>query len=212
MDRRYIDISVPIRPDLPVWPGDPEVSFEPVSRTANGDGANVTGIGMGTHTGTHVDAEWHFIDDGATLEALTPERLIGPCYVADLTSVHDHLTPGDFERAGIPAGTTRLLLKTTNSDLWRTSPSSFDTSYLGITPDGAGWLVEFGLDLIGIDYHSVEPFGADGTTHRVILGSGLIILETVNLGVVDAGHYRLYCLPLRVDGYDGAPCRAVLAP
>jgi arylformamidase len=210
MPSRFVDISVSLRSDLPVWPNDPPVSIEPASRTASGDGANVTRLGIGTHTGTHVDAEWHFMDDGRTLEALTPDRLIGPCYVADLTSARDHLTPADLEAANIPEDTSRVLLKTTNSELWETSPSRFDESYLGISPDGASWLVEKGFDLIGIDYHSVEPFGADGTTHRIILGAGRIILETVNLGQVSAGHYQLYCLPLRIDGYDGAPCRAVL--
>jgi arylformamidase len=210
MPTRFIDISVSLRPDLPVWPGDPAVSLEPASRTASGDNANVTRLGIGTHTGTHVDAEWHFIDDGRTLEALIPDRLIGPCFVADLTSATDHLTISDLEAAGIPAGTRRLLLKTTNSDLWDTSPAKFDTSYIGISPDAAEWLVNRGIDLVGIDYHSVEPYDAGGTTHRIMLGSGQIILETINLGNVSAGHYQLYCLPLRIDGYDGAPCRAVL--
>jgi arylformamidase len=210
MSSRYIDISVSIRPDLPVWPGDPPVKMEPASRTASGDGANVTSLEIGTHTGTHVDAEWHFIDDGATLEKLTPDRLIGSCYVADLTRNTDHVTAGDLERAAIPEGTRRVILKTTNSNLWNTSPSHFDTSYIGIAPDGAEWLVQEGFDLVGIDYHSVEPYGAGGTTHRIMLGAGLIILETVNLTEVTPGHYQLYCLPLRIDGYDGAPCRAVL--
>jgi arylformamidase len=210
MNQRYIDISVSLREDLPVWPSDPAISLEPASRTASGDNANVTRVGIGTHTGTHVDAEWHFIDDGRTLEALTPDRLIGPCYVADLTTVDDHISAADLDLADIPAGTTRLLLKTTNSNLWVTSPTAFDTGYLGIAPDGAEWLVNRGLDLVGIDYHSVEPYSAGGATHRIMLGAGQIILETVNLGDVAPGHYTLYCLPLRIDGYDGAPCRAVL--
>lgn len=210
MSERFYDISVSLRADLPVWPGDPPVTMEPASRTANGDTANVTRLGIGTHTGTHVDAEWHFIDDGRTLEALTPDRLIGPCFVADLTGATDHITPEDLEASGIPEGTTRVLLKTTNSSLWVTSPSRFDTSYIGISPDGAEWLAGRNCDLVGIDYHSVEPYGADGATHRIMLGAGQIILETVNLGAIEPGHYTLYCMPLRIDGYDGAPCRAIL--
>jgi arylformamidase len=207
---RFIDISVSLRKDLPVWPSDPQVMLEPASRIANGDGANVTRLGMGTHTGTHVDAPWHFIDDGNTLEVVTPDRLIGPCYVADLTFACDHLTPDVLSRADIPEGTRRLLLKTRNSDLWRSSPAQFRETYLGITPDGARWLVDRGFDLVGIDYHSVEPYGANGDTHRTMLGAGQIILETIDLGHVEPGEYQLICLPLRIDGYDGAPCRAVL--
>lgn len=210
MAERFIDISVSLRPDLPVWPDDPAVKLEPMSRIAHGDLVNVTGIGIGTHTGTHIDAPWHFIDDGKTLESITPDRLVGPCFVADLTSTADHLSAADFENAGIPENTTRLLVKTKNSDLWRASPSQFSESYAGIAPDGARWLVDNRIDLIGIDYLSVEPFTADGETHRIILGAGLIILETIDLGLVDPGHYTLYCLPLRIDGVDGAPARAVL--
>ena len=210
MGNRFIDISVSLRPDLPVWPGDPTVGLEAASRTANGDAANVTRLGIGTHTGTHVDAEWHVIDDGATLEALTPDRLIGDCFVADLTSVTTHINAADLQNAGIPEEASRVILKTPNSEIWSSSPAQFDTSYVGITPDGAEWLVEHGVDFVGIDYHSVEPYGADGMTHRIILGAGLIILETIDLRRVEPGRYTLHCLPLRIDGYDGAPCRAVL--
>jgi arylformamidase len=210
MAESYFDISVSIRTDLPVWPGHPDVEMEPVLRLDRGDENNVTSLGIATHTGTHVDAEWHFIKDGRKLEALTPDRLIGPCYVADLTSVNSHVTSQDLNNADIPDGTTRLILKTRNSDIWTTSPSTFDTSYCGIAPDGADWLVARGIDVIGIDYHSVEPYGAPGTTHRIILGAGRVILETVDLRSIEPGHYTLYCLPLRVDGFDGAPCRAVL--
>jgi arylformamidase len=210
MTERFIDISVSLREDLPVWPSDPPVTMPPQSRIADGAGANITRLGIGTHTGTHVDAEWHFIDDGQRLEALTPDRLIGPCYVADLTHCTSHITADDLASAGIPAGTSRVILKTTNSDLWTTSPTQFQKTYIGIAPDGAEWLVEQGFDFVGIDYHSVEPFKGGGVTHRIILGAGLIILETVDLRSVESGSYTLYCLPLRVDGYDGAPCRAVL--
>jgi arylformamidase len=207
---RFIDISVSLREDLPVWPGDPAVRLDAAARTSVGDPVNVTRVGIGTHTGTHIDAPWHFIDDGATLESISLDRLVGPCFVADLTRATDHLTIEDLSGAGIPAGTTRLLLKTRNSDLWRTSPSQFAESYIGISLEGARWLVENGFDLVGIDYLSVEPFTSDGATHRIILGAGLIILETINLSQVEPGPYQLHCLPLRIDGYDGAPSRAVL--
>lgn len=210
MNQLFIDISVPIRPELPVWPGDPDVSLEPKSRTANGDGVNVSLLSCSTHTGTHVDAEWHFIDDGRTLEALTPDRLIGPCYVADLTFATDHIAAADLEQAAIPGDTRRLILKTTNSDIWVNSPTEFDPGYLGIAQAGAEWLVNREIDLVGIDYHSVEPYKAGGATHRIMLGAGQIILETINLTGVEPGRYMLYCLPLRIDGYDGSPCRAVL--
>lgn len=210
MPEQFIDISVSISENLPVWPSDPPVTMPPQSRIADGAGANITRLGIGTHTGTHVDAEWHFIEDGQRLEALTPDRLIGPCFVADLSHCTTHITADDLSDAGIPQGTSRVILKTTNSDLWTTSPTQFQEGFIGIAVDGAEWLVAEGFDFVGIDYHSVEPYKAGGATHRTILGAGLIILETVDLRKVEPGHYTLYCLPLRIDGFDGAPCRAVL--
>jgi arylformamidase len=210
MPEKFIDISVAINESLPVWPSDPAVTMPPQSRIADGAGANITRLGIGTHTGTHVDAEWHFIEDGQRLEALTPDRLIGPCYVADLSHCTTHISAEDLARADIPEDTRRVILKTANSDLWTTSPNQFQKGFIGIAVDGAQWIVEQGFDFVGIDYHSVEPYKAGGATHRTILGAGLIILETVDLRGVEPGHYTLYCLPLRIDGFDGAPCRAVL--
>jgi arylformamidase len=212
MNGTYIDISVSLREDLPVWPGDPAVGLPPAARTAKGDPVNVTGIRIGTHTGTHIDAEWHFIEEGGRLDDIAMERLIGPCTVVDLSWATSSLTVSDFERAGIPSGATRVLLKTKNSELWRTSPTEFSHDYIGITPDGARWLVEHHVDFVGIDYLSVEPPDADGDTHRIMLGAGQIILETIDLTHVDPGDYTLYCLPLRIDGADGAPSRVVLGP
>jgi arylformamidase len=210
MSSTFIDISVTISTHLPVWPDDPNVKLDPLARTASGDPVNVSLLTCTTHTGTHVDAEWHFIDDGRTLDALTPDRLIGPCFVADLTGVQAHIRAADLDAAGIPEDATRVLLKTTNSQLWETSPEAFDKSYVGIAPDGAEWLVQRSIDLTGIDYHSVEPFDADGSTHRIMLGAGMVILETIDLRTVEPGPWYLHCLPLKLDGYDGAPCRAVL--
>ena len=212
MTIEFIDISVTLRTDLPVWPGDPPVQLGPHARIASGDPVNVTQVNIVTHTGTHIEAEWHFIEDGGRLDDIRIERLIGPCFVADLTSPSGSLTAADLAAAGIPNGTRRLLLKTRNSDFWRTSPSDFVEDYIGIEPDGAQWLIDQGIDFVGIDYHSVEPPGADGATHRLMLGAGQVILETIDLGHVSPGHYTLYCLPMRIDGSDGAPSRAILGP
>ncbi len=208
--RKPIDVSVPLIPGMPVWPGDGVVRATPLQRIAEGAHSNVTTLEHTSHTGTHLDAPWHFIDDAAKLESITIERMIGPCYVADLTQRDRHVTDADLEAAGIPTDTTRLLLKTRNSAKWANPTHKFDREFLAVTPSGARWLVEHCVDLIGVDYLSVEAFDGDGETHRILLGAGLVIVEGLDLRTVDQGTHHLTCLPLRLGDIDGAPCRVVL--
>ncbi len=209
---KYIDISVAIRPDLPVWKGDPAVSIVRASSIAAGDQANVTRLDMGAHTGTHVDAPLHFLDGRRPADQLELDVLIGPAWVAEF-DVPREISAVDLERAGIPAGTTRLLLKTSNSCLWSQKPATFDENFIGISADGAQWLVEQGVRLVGIDYLGIErydtvPHGAP--THKTLLQAEAILLEGLNLSDVFPGAYQLICLPVKIQGADGAPCRAVL--
>ncbi|HEX3724199.1 MAG TPA: cyclase family protein [Nitrolancea sp.] len=207
---KLIDVSVPLIPGMPTWPGDGEVQAKPFQRIAEGAHTNVTWLENTSHTGTHLDAPWHFIDDGARLESLALQRMIGPCYVADLTHLEDHVTAEDLESAAIPAGTKRLLLKTRNSANWSNPTHPFDEAFLAVAPSGARWLVAHGIDLIGIDYLSVECFDGDGETHYILLGARLVIVEGLDLRHVEPGPHHLTCLPLRVGDIDGAPCRVVL--
>lgn len=207
---RIIDISVLLTPGMPTWPGDGVVSAEPASRIANGDHSNVTALRHTSHTGTHLDAPWHFIDTGKRLDAIKLDRLIGECVVCDLRHVERNITAGDFESVQIPSGTTRLLLQTSNSSLWDDPRHPFYEDFIGVDPSGAQWLVAHGIDLIGIDYLSIEPYAGDGETHRILLGAEVAIVEGLDLRHVEPGPYRLICLPLRLYDLDGAPCRVVL--
>jgi arylformamidase len=209
MDRVH-DISVPIRDGMAVFAGDPDVRIEKLASLADGDVANVSHVSMSVHTGTHVDAPLHFLEAGAGVEAVDPSATIGPAWVADLTALEDHVGARELESAGIPEGTERLLLRTRNSQLW--AREDFSPDYLAITADGAGWIAERGLRLIGIDYLSVSPREDPAPTHRILLEAGVVILEGVDLRGVQAGGYVLHCLPLRLDGRDGAPARALLSP
>lgn len=207
---RIIDISVAISPDLPVWSGDPPVRMEATSRVSLGDGANVSRLEIGTHTGTHVDPPYHFLADGATVDRLSLVSLVGPCWVCDLTAIDRNITGADLDRAGVPEGTSRLLLRTRNSARWSAEPSPFVEDFLALEADAARWVVDRGIALIGIDYLSIEPFAGSGDTHAILLGAGVIPVEGLNLSGVDAGPYTLVCLPLLIAGGDGAPCRAIL--
>jgi arylformamidase len=190
-----IDISLPIGPGTPVWPGDPPVLVEPVARIENGDPAAVSRLALGTHTGTHVDPPAHFLPGAATVDDLPLEVLVGPAVVADCPA-----GPIDGAALGsmaLPEGSTRLLLKTGR-----------DSGAL--TGDGARWLVERGVRLVGADTLSIEPETDDYPVHRVLLGAGVVIVEGLNLAAVAAGSYHFVCLPLPITGGDGAPARAVL--
>ena len=193
-----IDISRPIGPETPAWPGDPAVVVEPLSRVEAGAVAAVSRLALGTHTGTHVDPPAHFLAGGATVDALPLDVLVGPAVVADLTAAG----PIDAARlaAQVPGdGTSRVLLKTGAADG-------------ALTPEGAAWLVERGVRLVGADTLSIEPETRDYPVHRILLGAGVVIVEGLDLSAAAAGRYQLLCLPLRISGGDGAPARAVLIP
>ena len=104
-------------------------------------------------------------------------------------------------------GPLRLLLKTRNSQLWERGEKEFDEKFVGISADGAEWLVQHGVKLIGIDYLSVAPYKQSVPTHRTLLGAGMIIVEGLDLSAVPPGSYGLYCLPLKLVGSDGAPAQ-----
>lgn len=197
-----IDISRPIGPDTPVWPGDPPVIVERVARVEAGDPADVSRLQLGTHTGTHVDPPAHFLPGGVTVDELPLDVLVGPAVVADLTGVPS-IDPGALEGLGLLAGTVRLLLKTSREAAGIAAGGA-------LTAEGARWLVDRGILLVGADTLSVEPGTGAYPVHRVLLGAGVVIVEGLDLTSVAAGPYQLVCLPLRITGGDGAPARAVL--
>jgi arylformamidase len=206
-----IDISLPIGPDLLTWPGDPPVEVIPRVQIAEGDPANVSELRIGTHTGTHVDPPVHFIPGAAGIDRVPLDAVYGPVVVADARGLRGGLGPTELNRLNIPDGTERVLLKSDNSALWRRLPTSFPDEYVCLSPEGAHWVVERGLRLIGVDFLSVEQKGAEGhPTHVELLSNGVIIVEGLDLGAVDPGTYTLACTPLRIVDGDGGPARAIL--
>jgi arylformamidase len=208
---RLIDISLGVHQEMLTWPGDPPISMSPTRRIAKGDGANVSEVRLGTHTGTHIDPPFHFIDGAPTVEEVPLDALVGPAVVADLTKAECQLGPAEFESAGLPEGVERLLLKTSNSSIWEQSSPPFPERYVALAEEGAAWLVERGVRLIGTDFLSIEKRGSPGhPTHRTLLGAGVVIVEGLDLRSVEPGLYDLVCLPLKLVGGDGAPARAIL--
>jgi len=203
------DISLPISESLVVWPGDPGVRITQPFHLDRGDAATVTRLDMGAHTGTHVDAPAHFIPGGSGVDALDLDVLVGPALVVHALEV-DALSADALDGLQIPPGTERVLFRTRNSDRWECGNLEFVEDFVAITEDGARWLVERGVRLVGIDCLSVGPFNAPAPTHRNLLRADVIPVEGLNLSGVAAGVYQLVCLPLRIVGADGAPARAIL--
>lgn len=204
------DISLTISPDLPIWPGDPGLELEKISSMDKGAEVNVTRLSAAVHLGTHVDAPHHFLNDGRTVEGLSLEVLTGPCYVLQLPDGVDAITAEVLERSEITSDMKRILFGTSNSHLWAKGEKEFQTDFVAITEDGAEWLVEHEVQLVGVDYLSVAPYGDSVPTHKTLLEAGVVIVEGLNLSKVMRGFYDLYCLPLKIAGSDGAPARAIL--
>jgi arylformamidase len=203
------DISMPITVDMPVWPGDPAVAMQQVSKIEAGDNANVTHVSLSAHSGTHVDAPYHFLPEGDTLEHVPLNLMIGRAYVLYLAEVN-LITREVLEDADIPPRTRRILFKTRNSELLARSEKAFHTNFVALSADGAEYLVARGVKLVGIDYLSIAPYQKSRPTHEILLKAGVLILEGINLSEVSQGRYTLYCLPLNLQGVDGAPARAIL--
>jgi arylformamidase len=206
---RVYDISVAIEPGLPLWPGDVPLELERVQQINKGDIANVTKISCSVHVGTHVDAPVHFLEGGKGIEALSFRVLNGRAYVVELPEV-ELITSKVLEEAGVPLRTRRVLFKTKNSQFWNNPHHEFNPDFVALDESASHWLVQKGVQLVGVDYLSVAPYNTQQPTHEILLAHEVVILEGLDLRQVSPGRYMLHCLPMKISGSDGAPARAVL--
>jgi len=203
---KLIDVSVPLDAKLPTYPGNTPFTLEPTQRIAQGGSSNVSAIHMSAHAGTHVDAPRHFFDGAGGAETLSLEMLIGRTRVVEVTS--RRIDAADLEAFDLSED-VRVLIKTHNSRLW--GDPTFHPDFVGVSESGARHLVDHGVKVVGVDYLSVEIYKAPGKpAHHILLGSGTIVIEGLNLRDVEPGVYDMFCLPLAVVGSDGAPARVVL--
>ncbi len=205
---KFIDISLTVSPQMAVWPGNPGVELERTRKLEDGSNANVSRLSLGVHTGTHVDAPYHFLPQGSTAETLPLDVLTGPATVIHLLDVT--LVKDSDLRAALPQAVERLLIRTRNSELWQHGDSTFHQDFVGLNESAAAWLVESNIRLIGVDYLSVASFGQGTPVHRILLEAGVVIVEGLDLSAVPPGEYELWCLPVKLAGSDGAPARAIL--
>ena len=206
---KLVDVSVPIRDAMAVYRGNPPVRIRP-AMTLPADGVNLSELCLGSHSGTHVDAPSHFIKRGRGVDRLGLDRFIGPAYVADLRRVKVGISAADLTKARIPRGSRRVLLRTSNSRWWHPA-RAFRTDFVYLAPDGADWLVERGVELVGIDYLSIEGYAIPGApTHKRLLGAGIPIVEGLDLFNVRPGRWQIAAFPLRIQDGDAGLTRAVL--
>jgi arylformamidase len=234
---KIIDITVPISPSTRVFPGDPEPSIESVC-TLETDGCAVSRLSFGSHTGTHVDAPSHIMKDGKPVDNLELEGLMGRAVILDFSSktgaLSEDILESAFRNAGSPEGIKVLLLKTRSPGFrMGPGPDLNDTDVLQATGSGnrndgenrarkfeesvyleessAAWIVGNGFTTIGIDRFSVDSLASENLpAHRILLSNRVNIVECLDLSPVEAGHYFFICMPLKIEGCDGAPARAVL--
>jgi arylformamidase len=194
---------------MTVYRGNPPVRIRPAMTLAK-DGVNLSELCLGSHTGTHVDAPQHFIKGGKGIDRLDLQRFVGAAWVADLQRVRGGISAADLRQARIPRGSRRILLRTRNSRLWHPA-RPFKTNFVYLAADGADWMVERGVELVGIDYLSIEGYGIPGApTHKRLLGAGIPILEGLDLFKVRPGGWQMAAFPLRIESGDAGLTRAVL--
>jgi arylformamidase len=205
---KIYDISVPISSETPIYPGDPPILVTPESRIALGESSNVSLLQFGSHTATHIDPPFHMREDGETIDQVPLDSLIGECLVLDVGDVQS-IGVAELESANIPKGTQRIIFKSRNSAFWHDTAFHEDFTYLA--PDGAEWLVEWGMRLVGIDYLSVDRYHSGShPAHSRLIDAGVVIVEGLYLADVPEDKYTLICLPLKIKNGDGGPARAVL--
>ncbi len=206
-NEKFIDISMDICPEMIVYDGDDKFSYTTPCNMENGDICNTWQMSLNTHTGTHLDAPRHFVKDGVCIDELPISYFAG---VAKVIEIKDSvkITKNELLKYDI-TGCKKILFKTENSK--KTAIDTFCKDYIYIALDAAEHLVECGVELVGIDYLSVEKFGNHThDTHKKLLENNVALLEGIRLEKVSEGDYYLIALPLKIKGSNGSPVRAVL--
>ncbi|AOY93192.1 arylformamidase [Cupriavidus sp. USMAA2-4] len=204
--RQLWDISPPLSPATPVWPGDTPFQQQPAWEMGPGCPVNVGRITLSPHTGAHADAPLHYAADGAPIGAVPLEPYLGPCRVIHCLDASPLVEPRHIEHAltGTPP---RVLLR-----CYRSAPlAQWDPGFCAIAPQTIELLAAHRVRLVGIDTPSVDPQESKTMdAHRTVRRHGMAILEGLLLDAVPEGDYELIALPLRLAGLDASPVRAVL--
>lgn len=206
----YIDVTIPINSRIPKWPGGYGVHISLLSDKSKGEFSTSSRLDFDLHSGTHIDAPLHHVVDGKNTDDIPLNVLCGTCLIInckgkEVITKKDLLKFDLFEHK-------RLLIKTDNSDLWKEPYHEFFRDYCALSVDAAQYIADLSLELIGIDYLSIQKYHDSAKTHEVLLKNEIVILETLNLSNVESGLHNLICLPMKVQNAEAAPCRVLVKP
>ncbi|HEX9444617.1 MAG TPA: cyclase family protein [Candidatus Binatia bacterium] len=204
---KYHDISLNLSAETVRWVTSSPFELIEKRRMSRGDANNSSGVTMSLHAGTHMDAPFHFLPDGKTIDELPLDLFIGPA-VVHAVEAERYIEARHVEAIALD-GASRVLFKTRNSGLLKRK--SYEADFVAFSVGAAEALAARGVKLAGLDYLSAAHAGDEQVSvHRAFLARGVALLEGVDLSGVAPGRYELICFPLRIRGADGAPCRAVL--
>ncbi len=202
-----IDVTLAMRNGMAGFPDDPPFEMTSIASISGGSSCNLCLLKLCSHTGTHVDPPRHYSDSGFSIDQIPLNRLVGEGVILDMRG-KQRIGAKDIQRSDF-RGHSRVLFKTDNS--LNLHNGIFSVDFCHLTLDGALFLVQNGIELVGIDYLSIESFAAsDAPVHKTILGSGAIIVESLDLLDAPVGPCRIYCFPLRIIDADGAPARVLI--
>ncbi|OHB39874.1 MAG: hypothetical protein A2Y09_09785 [Planctomycetes bacterium GWA2_39_15] len=203
----FYDITLTISNTLITWPTDPTVSIQKTRLISKGNSCNVSELKFGSHCGTHIDAPYHFEEDGIKIDQIPLDCLIGSATVFDIKN-KEKIDLEDIKTLQFK-NKKRVIFKTINSTYWKLS--EFKKDFVYITKEAAEYLVDCNVKVVGIDYLSVEKFGSKcADTHHTLLRNGIVVIEGLDLSNVKAGNYELIALPLKIKDGDGSPARVIL--
>ena len=204
----WIDISLTIKTGRIVWPGDPKVEVTKLMQMEDGEICNTRHLSCPVHVGTHIDAPLHFIDGGDGIETLPLSSLAGNAKVIEIKNEKE-IPLSEIEDEEIEEGDI-VLFKTINSSTYL-KETSFNENYVYLSTEAARYLVSKKISTVGIDYYSIAGINDNIVEcHEILLGTKVTIIEGLDLSGVTAGKYEFVCLPLKIEGSDGAPARAII--
>lgn len=207
----WFDVTATLNPaTTPVYEGDAPMKFDFLKDMRKGDVLTLSLYSLGAHSGTHIDAPMHFVAGGVSIDRVALDPLIGPARVINIADGVQAIDAAELNRHSWRSA-ERVIFRTRSSARGWMASSTFHRDFAYIAPDAAQLLAGASVKLVGIDYISAEKFGAPApTTHRILLGKGIPIVEGLALEGVSAGDYDIIVLPMKVAGHEGAPARAVL--
>lgn len=203
---KIFDISMEISENMPVYKNRlekrPKIS---ITRTLK-EGANESKLDIFVHTGSHVDAPYHVLENGKTIDELSPEKFIGKAVVLDFTKVKNSITKNSLRKTKIKIQKDDIVLLKTKNKLGK----DFDFNFTYLEKSGAEYLASRKIKAVGIDSLGIERDQPSHLTHKILAKKNIPIFEGLDLSKIKQGRYFFHGLPLKIRKGDASPVRAVL--